>query len=85
MWNSRIFRFTAIGCGYFGADCAKDRGESQTHSFENRPTGPLMTAHKAAPTLLRIAVAQLNPTVGNVDGNLARARTARAEAAMASI
>ncbi|MGH2340660.1 NAD+ synthase [Segnochrobactraceae bacterium EtOH-i3] len=30
---------------------------------------------------LRIALAQLNPTVGNVDGNLARARTARAEAA----
>src|SRR5271170_3217605 len=30
---------------------------------------------------LAIAVAQLNPTVGDVSGNLARARTARAEAA----
>lgn len=30
---------------------------------------------------LRIALAQLNPTVGNVDGNLARARAARAAAA----
>ncbi len=30
---------------------------------------------------LRLALAQLNPTVGDVDGNLARARRARAEAA----
>src|SRR5690606_31668211 len=30
---------------------------------------------------LRIAVAQLNPTVGDVSGNLAKARDARAEAA----
>jgi len=33
------------------------------------------------PTVLRIAVAQLNPTVGDVTGNLAKAREARAEAA----
>ncbi|HHZ09457.1 MAG TPA: NAD+ synthase [Rhizobiales bacterium] len=35
----------------------------------------------AAPDILRIAVAQLNPTVGDVAGNLAKAREARAEAA----
>lgn len=40
-----------------------------------------MTAHKAAPTLLRIAIAQLNPTVGDIAGNLAKAREARADAA----
>ncbi len=34
-----------------------------------------------APDTLRIAVAQLDPTVGDVAGNLARARQARAEAA----
>ena len=34
-----------------------------------------------APNILRIAVAQLNPTVGDVLGNLAKAREARAEAA----
>ncbi|MET0598979.1 MAG: NAD+ synthase [Mesorhizobium sp.] len=33
------------------------------------------------PDILRIAVAQLNPTVGDVAGNLARAREARADAA----
>jgi NAD+ synthase len=36
---------------------------------------------RSAPNVLRIAVAQLNPTVGDVAGNLARAREARAEAA----
>ncbi|QDB99649.1 NAD+ synthase [Mesorhizobium sp. 8] len=36
---------------------------------------------KAAPDILRIAVAQLNPTVGDVVGNLAKAREARADAA----
>jgi NAD+ synthase len=36
---------------------------------------------KAAPDILRIAVAQLNPTVGDVAGNLAKAREARADAA----
>ena len=30
---------------------------------------------------LRVALAQLNPTVGDVDGNLAKVRAARAEAA----
>ncbi|MBZ7921888.1 NAD+ synthase [Ensifer adhaerens] len=40
-----------------------------------------MTAHKTAPTILRIAVAQLNPTVGDIAGNLAKAREARADAA----
>ncbi|WP_454012179.1 NAD+ synthase [Aquamicrobium terrae] len=35
----------------------------------------------SAPDTLRIAIAQLNPTVGDVAGNLARAREARAEAA----
>ncbi|MEK1867411.1 MAG: nitrilase-related carbon-nitrogen hydrolase, partial [Ensifer adhaerens] len=40
-----------------------------------------MTAHKNAPSLLRIAVAQLNPTVGDIAGNLAKAREARADAA----
>jgi NAD+ synthase len=34
-----------------------------------------------APDVLRIAVAQLNPIVGDVKGNLAKAREARAEAA----
>jgi NAD+ synthase len=34
-----------------------------------------------APDTLRIAVAQLNPTVGDINGNLAKAREARAEAA----
>ena len=36
---------------------------------------------KEAPDILRIAVAQLNPTVGDVAGNLAKAREARADAA----
>ncbi|MDG4886067.1 NAD+ synthase [Mesorhizobium sp. WSM4887] len=36
---------------------------------------------QTAPDLLRIAVAQLNPTVGDVAGNLAKAREARADAA----
>jgi len=36
---------------------------------------------KKAPDVLRIAVAQLNPTVGDVAGNLAKAREARADAA----
>jgi NAD+ synthase len=35
----------------------------------------------AAPDILRIAVAQLNPTVGDIAGNLAKAREARADAA----
>ena len=35
----------------------------------------------ASSGLLRIALAQLNPTVGDVSGNLAKARAARAEAA----
>ena len=34
-----------------------------------------------APDVLRIAVAQLNPTVGDITGNLAKAREARADAA----
>lgn len=33
------------------------------------------------PDILRIAVAQLNPTVGDIEGNLAKAREARADAA----
>jgi NAD+ synthase len=33
------------------------------------------------PSILRIATAQLNPTVGDIRGNLAKARTARADAA----
>lgn len=36
---------------------------------------------KPVPDVLRIAVAQLNPVVGDVPGNLAKARDARAEAA----
>src|SRR6185369_1699919 len=36
---------------------------------------------KTAPDILRIAVAQLNPVVGDVAGNLAKAREARADAA----
>jgi NAD+ synthase len=36
---------------------------------------------KTAPDILRIAIAQLNPTVGDIAGNLALARKARAEAA----
>ena len=38
-------------------------------------------AKAPAPDVLRIAVAQLNPTVGDVAGNLAKAREARADAA----
>jgi len=34
-----------------------------------------------APDILRIAVAQLNPTVGDISGNLAMARKARRDAA----
>ena len=34
-----------------------------------------------APDILRIAVAQINPTVGDIAGNLAKAREARADAA----
>ncbi len=40
-----------------------------------------MTAQKMISDTLRIAVAQLNPTVGDVAGNLAKAREARADAA----
>lgn len=36
---------------------------------------------KTIPDVLRIAVAQLNPTVGDISGNLAKAREARADAA----
>jgi NAD+ synthase len=36
---------------------------------------------KTSPDILRIAIAQLNPTVGDVAANLARARQARADAA----
>ncbi|MBN9242727.1 MAG: NAD+ synthase [Mesorhizobium sp.] len=36
---------------------------------------------KTVPDVLRIAIAQLNPTVGDVAGNLAKAREARADAA----
>ena len=36
---------------------------------------------QSAPSVLRIAVAQLNPTVGDIAGNLAKAREAMAEAA----
>lgn len=35
----------------------------------------------APPSTLRIAIAQLNPTVGDIAGNLAKARAARADAA----
>jgi len=35
----------------------------------------------AAPDILRIAIAQLNPVVGDIAGNLAKARDARADAA----
>ena len=38
---------------------------------------------KPAPDSLRIAVAQLNPVVGDVAGNLEKARAARAQAARA--
>ena len=40
-----------------------------------------MSQTSAIPDVLRIAVAQLNPTVGDIAGNLAKAREARAEAA----
>ncbi|WP_275782926.1 NAD+ synthase [Pararhizobium gei] len=40
-----------------------------------------MTEQQTPPTTLRIAVAQINPTVGDVAGNLAKAREARADAA----
>ena len=36
---------------------------------------------KKSPDILRVAVAQLNPTVGDIKGNLAKAREARADAA----
>ncbi len=40
-----------------------------------------MSTHPAAPETIRIAVAQLNPIVGDIEGNLAMARAARADAA----
>ena len=40
-----------------------------------------MSDAKKISDVLRIAVAQFNPTVGDVNGNLAKARAARAEAA----
>ncbi|MGB3539659.1 MAG: NAD+ synthase [Mesorhizobium sp.] len=40
-----------------------------------------MSTHPAVPDTIRIAVAQLNPTVGDTEGNLAKAREARADAA----
>ena len=40
-----------------------------------------MTENMIKTDILRIAVAQFNPTVGDVSGNLAKARAARAEAA----
>jgi len=40
-----------------------------------------MTEQSPITQTIRIAVAQLNPTVGDVAGNLAKAREARAEAA----
>jgi len=40
-----------------------------------------MTEQSQITNTIRIAVAQLNPTVGDVSGNLAKARDARAEAA----
>ena len=40
-----------------------------------------MTEQSALTDTLRIAVAQLNPTVGDIAGNLAKAREARADAA----
>ncbi|MDI7863876.1 NAD+ synthase [Rhizobiaceae bacterium n13] len=40
-----------------------------------------MTQQIANPQTLRIAIAQLNPTVGDIAGNLAKARQARADAA----
>jgi NAD+ synthase len=39
-----------------------------------------ITAPTSATDIVRIAVAQLNPTVGDVAGNLAKAREARADA-----
>lgn len=39
---------------------------------------------KKAPDILRIATAQLNPTLGDIKGNLAKAREARADAARQS-
>ncbi len=48
---------------------------------DNRRATSLAMTKKPAPDVLRIAVAQLNPTVGDVAGNLAKAREARADAA----
>jgi NAD+ synthase len=41
----------------------------------------MATSISAAPDILRIATAQLNPTLGDIKGNLAKAREARADAA----
>ncbi len=40
-----------------------------------------MSTHPPVPNTIRIAVAQLNPVVGDIEGNLAKAREARAQAA----
>ncbi len=40
----------------------------------------MMTRDTSSPDILRIAVAQLNPVVGDIVGNLAKAREARADA-----
>lgn len=41
----------------------------------------LPAAHPAEPERFRLALGQLNPVVGDIEGNLAKARAARAEAA----
>lgn len=47
---------------------------------ESRAKPDAMTS-KTVPDTLRIAIAQLNPTVGDIAGNLAKAREARSDAA----
>lgn len=56
-------------------------------NYENLPVHstdfPLLKGMKKAPDILRIAIAQLNPTMGDINGNIELARKARADGARA--
>ena len=77
----RIFSDLVVCTGYFGAECDKQLLGCLTSAIARSSTGLFMTAQKTISTTFRIAVAQLNPTVGDIAGNLAKARDARADAA----
>src|SRR5690606_31362625 len=60
------------------------RARRQLQAFKSRarPLNMAQTHPESSPlSVLRIAIAQLNPTVGDISGNLELARKARREAA----